>query len=95
MGKHPVYFQKSNVVIAIPDDAIINGSCTSGRIETLQVFFFTNNIWAFTINIKSNEDTRKSHWIMANKDITYAWEYVVLTYYIDSHFPDARDVSGK
>ena len=92
---HIIFFQKSNAVIALPQDANITGSCNSGNLETLTVFFFTGNIWVFTLNVKGSGSTWNELFMTSANDITYSWQYVVLTYYIDSHFPDARDISGK
>ena len=89
--------QVETAAIEIPKDAVNYGSsCASIDKEFLQIVFFntTGKPWSFDINIVKSNKAESQLGYSADGDVTYSWKNVELTYYIDSHFKDAKDTSG-
>ena len=77
-----VYLQNKSILIQVPSDAVVNGTCDN-TFNTINIYFYNYN-FELTVRIKKIDNT------------TYYWDHMTFVYTInDTYFVNAAQSTGE
>ncbi|XP_060602823.1 uncharacterized protein LOC132755903 [Ruditapes philippinarum] len=84
----------TKALVAVPDDANVNGNCSYTATSQEITLAFFNSTWMLNIVVVkggiSNEQNAKLIKVLSDT-ADYSWQYASVTYQVDDHFPGAKN----